>query len=707
MALSLDDIIDIKVNISKATTTGRQFDLLLLLGETDVFSDRIKIYKDTYSMLQDGFLSTDRLYKACQLAFAQSIHPNRIAIGRIGNIDSPNTAEEGQILLSEALELNPNAEAGKYIYHSNNVSVDEYRLSDIEVAEGQLIVANEIPSNEIRLADALELNAEAEVGKYLSYSASNTTHWLISTEAVSVGGSIRYVKQIASDEMPDDVINIGWVNSLPYNAWVSGEQAKIEVGKYLYSYFEVSETLDNNNYWEIISNGNTPQQYQLTVNAAKYFNSSVTDSDIGKYIDTAGKYCISDSFVSGDFAECKLIVSSYPDDDQITVTNAHAYNGKVTEADIGKYFYYDENNTDTYGGGYAVLSSYVANSRLIVSAYPHSSAEIILSMAQLLNENAEVGKYIYHYQSAGGGEGDIISDVSSEGSLLIIPDFTSRKETIEEAITACRAENDEWYVVNVCKDMTDEEHITVGQFCETCNPSAIYAFTTNNPTALTVNENIFTKLKALDLKRTIGQYSTQHQDSIVAILAYALRLLSLNEANNAFTLKDKIEEGITPENSVSSTDVKTLKENHGNIYVNRNGFKLFEDGRMANGDFFDEVAFLDKYKERMQANIIKEMQSQKKIKQTEDGMAILKAKITEVCEEMYANGFIDSGIWKAEPVLNLQTGDTLPNGYYIQSESIDEQAQEDREARIAPPIYVSLKLAGAIHYLTIQIDVNR
>ena len=39
MALSLDDIIDIKINITRATTTGRQFDLLLLIGETDVFSD--------------------------------------------------------------------------------------------------------------------------------------------------------------------------------------------------------------------------------------------------------------------------------------------------------------------------------------------------------------------------------------------------------------------------------------------------------------------------------------------------------------------------------------------------------------------------------------------------------------------------------------------------------------------------------------------
>jgi len=57
--------------------------------------------------------------------------------------------------------------------------------------------------------------------------------------------------------------------------------------------------------------------------------------------------------------------------------------------------------------------------------------------------------------------------------------------------------------------------------------------------------------------------------------------------------------------------------------------------------------------------------------------------------------------------LELKYGDTLPRGYMIQSEPINDQTQADRDARKAPPIYVSLKLAGAIHHVTVQIDVNR
>jgi hypothetical protein len=88
-------------------------------------------------------------------------------------------------------------------------------------------------------------------------------------------------------------------------------------------------------------------------------------------------------------------------------------------------------------------------------------------------------------------------------------------------------------------------------------------------------------------------------------------------------------------------------------------------------------------------------------------MTQLKNAVKVVCDDMTRVGFVASGVWKSTDVLNLKYGDTLPNGYLIQSEPIDEQAQADRDARKAPPIYVSLKLAGAIHHVTVQVDVNR
>ena len=52
------------------------------------------------------------------------------------------------------------------------------------------------------------------------------------------------------------------------------------------------------------------------------------------------------------------------------------------------------------------------------------------------------------------------------------------------------------------------------------------------------------------------------------------------------------------------------------------------------------------------------------------------------------------------------SGDTLTKGYY-DAQPISEQAQADREARKAPVIQVACKLAGAVHFADVQINVVR
>ena len=76
-------------------------------------------------------------------------------------------------------------------------------------------------------------------------------------------------------------------------------------------------------------------------------------------------------------------------------------------------------------------------------------------------------------------------------------------------------------------------------------------------------------------------------------------------------------------------------------------------------------------------------------------------------------GFIAPGKWNGPAIWTepdfapLQTGDMLEEGFLILSEPVDLQSQADRDARIAPPIYVPIKLAGAIHTVLVRIDVNR
>ena len=466
MSLPLDDIVNVTVNLPVTTTSGRQFNLPLIIGNVTAFNDRIKIYSSTDEMLEDGFLTSDRLYQAAVLLFGQEEKPNKIAVGRIGTVTEANVAEDGEILLADALELNENAEVGKYIYQG-------YALSET-----------------------------AETG-----------------------------------------------------------------------------------YLLIIADGTTPQ-----------------------------------------------------------------------------------------------------------------TGEITLTDAQALNPDAEVGKYIAEEQSY------LLSGTQVTGSDLIIPDTVTRNETITEYLTACRQANDEWYCVNVCSTITDSEIIAGAQYCESCSPSALFCFTTNEASVLTNNPNIFASLKALGLRRCFGQYSTQHLDAVCAIIGWVMGIITKNVS---FTLVYKPEIGVNVEDSISKTGFNHLNSNNGNVYDQRGTYKIFEQGKMADGSYFDEVIQLDKYQLEMQNAIMNELTSNTKIAQTEDGMTLLISVLNKICNNMYNAGFISGGVWQGKKILNLETGDSIPNGYLVQAESIDSQSQADREARKAPPIYVALKLAGAIHYVIIKIDVNR
>jgi hypothetical protein len=101
-----------------------------------------------------------------------------------------------------------------------------------------------------------------------------------------------------------------------------------------------------------------------------------------------------------------------------------------------------------------------------------------------------------------------------------------------------------------------------------------------------------------------------------------------------------------------------------------------------------------------------------KIPQTDAGITQIINVINQACDKYVKIGFVAPGTWNGSAILNddgkgLATGDTLTKGYLVLSESLSDQSQADRDARKAPPIYVAVKLAGAVEFVTIQVDVNR
>ena len=260
-------------------------------------------------------------------------------------------------------------------------------------------------------------------------------------------------------------------------------------------------------------------------------------------------------------------------------------------------------------------------------------------------------------------------------------------ETILQALQACRAKNTDWYAVSYC-NATKQEIFDIASYVETAYPSCVQFFTTSD-------------------RRSIGQYS-QTPYAVVSIMGYAM---GANTAtiNSAYTLKFKTEVGVIPDD-LSSQQATNLVKNNGNYYVRRgsdDNYNMFENGIMSDGTWFDEILNLDMLANNMQMSIMDLLKSRPKIPQTEAGVLSIKLVIKSDLDKAVKIGFIAPGVWNGPDILELSQGDTMPEGYMILSEPISEQSQADRDARIAPPIYTPLKLAGAVHAVVLQIDVNR
>lgn len=282
-------------------------------------------------------------------------------------------------------------------------------------------------------------------------------------------------------------------------------------------------------------------------------------------------------------------------------------------------------------------------------------------------------------------------------------------ETAVEAATACRTANSEWYAFTVC-GATKTEIIALAAYAESAVPSVTHFYTTSDADAKAGTAgNVFDTLKLSSYSRSIGQYSTTAY-AAAAIMGYAMGA-NTGFANSAYTLAYKSEVGVVTEDLLAS-DVDNIKADNGNVYINRGStYNVFEPGVMANGVHFDEIINLDILSNDIQTNVMNLLTSVTKIPQTEDGTALIMNSILSALEKARVKGFIAPGVWTAPSITassgTIETGDVLATGYAILSDSIASQSQADREARVAPPIYALIKLAGAIEHVAINVLVNR
>ncbi|EAQ6130952.1 DUF3383 domain-containing protein [Salmonella enterica] len=333
-----------------------------------------------------------------------------------------------------------------------------------------------------------------------------------------------------------------------------------------------------------------------------------------------------------------------------------------------------------------------------------NSRERFMVTSATTGVNSQVG---FASSDASGSDLATLMGLTESAGALSVAGTTA--EEIAQCISTLSEFSSDWYGLVIAGPLEDDDITKVASFIEADAVSRVFGVTTQKTTVLDADrsDDIASKLKAAKYSRTLLQYSSTSPYAAASLFGRAFTV-NFNGFNTTITLKFKQEPGVVAE-SLTVPQAKALKAKNCNVFVNYdNDTAIIQEGVMCNGDFFDErhgLDWLQNYVQTNQFNVL--YTSQTKIPQTDPGTTTLVADVEQSMSQAVDNALLAPGVWNGGDLGQLKKGDTLTKGYYVYAPPVAQQAQSDREARKSPPVQVAAKLAGAVHYSDIMIDVVR
>jgi hypothetical protein len=267
-----------------------------------------------------------------------------------------------------------------------------------------------------------------------------------------------------------------------------------------------------------------------------------------------------------------------------------------------------------------------------------------------------------------------------------------------------------WYAASFASSvpLTDAQHLANSAYIEAAQDKHTYGATTAEAITLdpTNTTDLASQAMLADYMRTVIQYSITNA---YAICSFFGRVLTVNfeGSNTTITAKFKVQPGVIPE-LLSGAQASTLAAKRCNVYVQYNNqTSIVQEGVMSGRAYWDEIHGLDWLANRIQNDMWNLLYQSPKVPQTNPGVHMLVNTADGGLSQGVVNGLIAPGTWNAPGFGTLEYGSYLANGWYTFANSVDTQDQADREARIAPLIQIAVKLAGAIHFANVIINVNR
>lgn len=316
------------------------------------------------------------------------------------------------------------------------------------------------------------------------------------------------------------------------------------------------------------------------------------------------------------------------------------------------------------------------------------------------------------HQGTGYSVATALTTTGGSGTGLQV-DITAIGETPLQAVQSCRIANPSWYLCGVC-GAVDSDAVAIAAYAQSATPQMIYVYNTSTFGVTTgLAGNVMLTLQANLYNRVYGQYATTQSgafpNQIYFFAAIMGKAMGLNTglANSYFTMKFKPMVGMATE-PLSQTQANIIEGQNGNLYLSYTPYTFEEQGVVANGQFLDEIIFLDMFGAQIQFNCMNVFVGVPSVPQTDGGESLLINACQQAAQQFQTIGFIaPSGVWQGQQVLNLAPGKSLPNGFFIQAPPFSTQSVSDNNARKMMPIYINIIESGSGHSITIGVYVQR
>lgn len=304
---------------------------------------------------------------------------------------------------------------------------------------------------------------------------------------------------------------------------------------------------------------------------------------------------------------------------------------------------------------------------------------------------------------------DVSAKLKLTSSAASAPVVGIVAETLVQALDKMADKSGDWYAAIIAASVANDDALAASEYIEGLNKKRVIGYTVQTTTTIdnTLTTDLASVMKAAGYSRTWVQYSTTSPYAIASFFG-RMSTVDFTSSDTMLTAKFKQEPGVTAE-TLTETQASALKDKNCNVFVNYdNDTAIIQEGVMSNGYFFDERHGCDWLEDAIQTAVWNLLYtSTTKVPQTDAGTTRIIATITKVLDQAVTNGMVAPGVWNADGFGLLKSGDTLKKGYYIWAQKVADQSQSDREARKSVPIKIAVKLAGAVHFANIAINVNR